>query len=52
MGSSDWVWEVDADGAYTYTSPIVQEILGYRPNDKWFETKGLNFKIEVSGFPL
>jgi PAS domain S-box-containing protein len=26
--SSDWVWELDADGVYTYASPRVQDILG------------------------
>lgn len=25
----DWVWEVDADGRYIYSSPKVQEVLGY-----------------------
>lgn len=29
--SHDWVWEVDADGAYTYASPQCREILGYEP---------------------
>ncbi|MDM7999357.1 MAG: PAS domain S-box protein [Dehalococcoidia bacterium] len=27
--ASDWVWEVDANGVYTYASPNVQEVLGY-----------------------
>ncbi len=26
----DWVWEVDANGRYTYASPRVEEILGYK----------------------
>lgn len=29
--SNDWVWEVDAEGAYTYVSPRCREILGYEP---------------------
>ncbi|WP_233258593.1 PAS domain S-box protein [[Phormidium] sp. ETS-05] len=31
--SSDWVWEVDATGTYTYCSPKVREILGYEPEE-------------------
>jgi len=31
--TSDWVWEVDADGRYTYASPRVVEFLGYRPEE-------------------
>ncbi len=27
--SSDWVWEVNKDGVYTYVSPKVKELLGY-----------------------
>ncbi|MDD5067947.1 MAG: PAS domain-containing protein [bacterium] len=30
---SDWVWETDMDGIFTYTSPQVIDILGYHPND-------------------
>ena len=30
---SDWVWEVDAQGCYTYTSPRVWDLLGYRPQE-------------------
>jgi PAS domain S-box-containing protein len=29
----EWVWEVDAEGKYTYTSPIVERLLGYRPEE-------------------
>jgi two-component system, cell cycle sensor histidine kinase and response regulator CckA len=29
----EWVWEVDADGLYTYVSPVVEKVLGYRPNE-------------------
>lgn len=27
--TSDWVWEVDLNGVYTYTSPKVKDIMGY-----------------------
>jgi PAS domain S-box-containing protein len=30
---SDFVWEVDADGLYTYTSPSVEKILGYTSDE-------------------
>jgi len=29
--TSDWAWEVDARGRYTYSSPKVRELLGYEP---------------------
>ena len=29
--TSDWIWEVDESGAYTYCSPKVMDILGYLP---------------------
>ncbi len=29
--TSDWVWEVDASGVYTYVSPQVKALLGYEP---------------------
>jgi PAS domain S-box-containing protein len=29
----EWIWEVDARGLYTYASPIVENILGYRPEE-------------------
>jgi PAS domain S-box-containing protein len=29
--SNDWVWELDADGVYTYAGPQCREILGYEP---------------------
>jgi PAS domain S-box-containing protein len=31
--TSDWVWEVDANGVYTYASPRVQDLLGYQPEE-------------------
>ena len=31
--SSDWIWEVDSGGHYTYASPQVKTLLGYEPNE-------------------
>jgi len=31
--SADWIWETDADGRYTYSSSIVQQMLGYAPDE-------------------
>jgi diguanylate cyclase (GGDEF)-like protein/PAS domain S-box-containing protein len=31
--TSDWVWEINADGLYVYSSPKVKDILGYDVND-------------------
>jgi PAS domain S-box-containing protein len=31
--AQEWIWEVDAHGLYTYASPIVERILGYKPED-------------------
>lgn len=33
MSSADWVWEVDAQGIYTYASGRVLDVLGYRPEE-------------------
>ena len=30
---SDWIWEVDQNGAYTYVSPKAQDLLGYEPKE-------------------
>ena len=30
---SDFIWEVDVDGLYTFTSPSVEKILGYTANE-------------------
>jgi|GEM_PF-1212056 len=27
----DWIWEIDADGRYTYASPKVKDLLGFEP---------------------
>lgn len=29
--SGEWIWELDRDGNYTYCSPVVWQILGYKP---------------------
>lgn len=31
--SSDWIWEVDSQGVYTYSSPKVEDFLGFRPKE-------------------
>jgi len=31
--SSDWVWAIDAEYRYTYSSPTVREILGFEPGE-------------------
>lgn len=30
---SDWIWEVDNNGVYTYASPQIEGILGFSPNE-------------------
>jgi PAS domain S-box-containing protein len=29
----EWIWEVDADGKYTYASSVVEKILGYKSEE-------------------
>lgn len=31
--SNEWAWEADANGLYTYASPRVEKILGYKPRE-------------------
>ncbi len=31
--TSDWIWEADQSGVYTYASPKVYELLGYAPQE-------------------
>jgi PAS domain S-box-containing protein len=31
--TSDWLWEVDSGGTYTYASPVVFDLLGYSPEE-------------------
>ena len=30
---AEWVWEVDPEGKYTYSSPVVEQLLGYKPEE-------------------
>ncbi len=29
--TSDWIWEMDRNGVYTYSSPKIRDLLGYEP---------------------
>jgi PAS domain S-box-containing protein len=29
--TSDWIWEIDVEGRYVYSNPIVEEVIGYQP---------------------
>jgi PAS domain S-box-containing protein/putative nucleotidyltransferase with HDIG domain len=31
--TSDWIWEIDAQGVYTYCSPTVRDLLGFQPEE-------------------
>ncbi|MBT7787991.1 MAG: PAS domain S-box protein, partial [Calditrichaeota bacterium] len=31
--AQEWIWEVDRNGLYTYASPVIEKILGYKPED-------------------
>ncbi|OGL43151.1 MAG: hypothetical protein A2W05_00165, partial [Candidatus Schekmanbacteria bacterium RBG_16_38_10] len=31
--TGEWVWEVDANGLYTYSNPVVEKMLGYTPEE-------------------
>ena len=31
--TSDWLWEVDENAVYTYSSPRVRDLLGYEPHE-------------------
>ncbi len=31
--AGEFIWEVDANGLYTYANPVVERILGYRPEE-------------------
>ncbi|NWF39794.1 PAS domain S-box protein [Mariprofundus sp. NF] len=33
MSMADWIWEVDAEGRYTFVSGKVKELLGYEPEE-------------------
>jgi len=31
--TTDWMWEIDAQGRYTYCSPKIRDLLGYEPDE-------------------
>jgi PAS domain S-box-containing protein len=31
--TSDWIWEINRNGVYTYASPKIKELLGYEPEE-------------------
>ncbi|MFM7408999.1 MAG: PAS domain S-box protein [Cuspidothrix sp.] len=31
--SSDWIWEINEEGIYTYSSPQIMNVLGYSPEE-------------------
>ncbi|UCC20522.1 MAG: PAS domain S-box protein [Promethearchaeota archaeon] len=31
--TSDWIWEVDANNVFTYSSPNIRDLLGYEPEE-------------------
>ena len=31
--TSDWIWETDSTGNYTYVSPQIRDLLGYEPDE-------------------
>jgi PAS domain S-box-containing protein len=31
--AGSWIWEVDTKGMYTYSSPVIEKILGYTPEE-------------------
>jgi PAS domain S-box-containing protein len=33
INSGDWIWEVDAEGRYIYSSPLVENIMGYKQEE-------------------
>ena len=33
LACGDWIWEMDAEGRYTYASPVVERVLGYPPEE-------------------
>ena len=33
ISTGEWIWEVDSEGRYTYSSPVVERILGYRSEE-------------------
>ena len=33
LNADSWIWEVDTEGVYRYSTPAVEQILGYRPDE-------------------
>lgn len=33
LNAGEWIWETDEEGRYTYSSPAVENILGYKPEE-------------------
>jgi len=31
--TGEWIWETDSSGVYTYASPVVEKMLGYKPEE-------------------
>ncbi|MCK9279959.1 MAG: PAS domain S-box protein [Melioribacteraceae bacterium] len=31
--AQEWIWEVDTEGMYTYSSPVIEILLGYKPDE-------------------
>jgi PAS domain S-box-containing protein len=31
--AGEWIWETDTEGLFTYSSPVVEKILGYAPDE-------------------
>jgi PAS domain S-box-containing protein len=31
--AGEWIWEINADGLYTYVNPVVEKILGFKPEE-------------------
>jgi two-component system, LuxR family, sensor kinase FixL len=31
--AGDWIWEVNTEGLYTYSNPVVEKVLGYKPEE-------------------
>jgi PAS domain S-box-containing protein len=31
--TGDWIWEMDTEGRYTYSNPVVEQVLGYTPQE-------------------
>ena len=50
--TSDWIWQVDKNAVYTYSSPKVKELLGYEPEEvlgkKPFDLMPKDEALEIS----